>query len=144
MHDEGDIDLGNECSSESEDDLNDESLQVELARWANEFLGKHNAVDSLLSLLKKNGHQNLPSSTRTLLGTTRSISVQVKSGMDYIYLPLAAELFKHFKRHPPNMVDRIDSLEISLNVDGMLKLYFIDHVILALLVCTKEIHGGQL
>lgn len=120
LHDEGDVDLiGNECSSESEDDLNDESLQVELASWANEFLVKHNAVDSLLALLKKNGHQNLPSSARTLLGTTRSISVQVKSGMDYIYLPLAAELLKHFKRHPPNMVDRIDSLEISLNVDGL-------------------------
>ena len=35
LHDEGDIGLiGNECSSESEDDLNDESLQVELAGWA--------------------------------------------------------------------------------------------------------------
>ena len=120
LHDEGDVDLiGNECSSESEDDLNDESLQVELASWANEFLVKHNAVDSLLALLKKNSHQNLPTSARTLLGTTRSISVQVKSGMDYIYLPLAAELLKHLKRHPPNMVDRIDSLEISLNVDGL-------------------------
>ncbi|CAB4023105.1 Hypothetical predicted protein [Paramuricea clavata] len=76
-------------------------------------------MDSLLALLKKSGHPNLPSSARTLLGTTRSISVQVKSGMDYVYLPLAAELLKHFKRHPPNIVNHIDSLEISLNVDGL-------------------------
>ncbi|CAB3977231.1 Hypothetical predicted protein [Paramuricea clavata] len=90
-----------------------------LASWANEFLVKHNAMDSLLALLKKRGHPNLPSSARTLLGTKRSISVQVKSGMDYVYLPLAAELLKHFKRHPPNIVDHIDSFEISLNVDGL-------------------------
>ena len=120
LPEEGDIGvIGNECSSDSEDDLNDESLQVELASWANEFLVKHNAMDSLLALLKKSGHPNLPSYARTLLGTTRSISVQVKSGMDYVYLPLAAELLKHFKRHPPNIVDHIDSLEISLNVDGL-------------------------
>ena len=56
-------------------DLNDECLQVELASWANEFLVKHNAVDSLLALLIKNGHQNLPSSARTFLGKIRSISV---------------------------------------------------------------------
>ena len=98
LHEEGDIVvIGNEYSSDSEDDLNDESLQVELASWANEFPVKHNTMNGLLALLKKNGHPNLPSSARTLLGTTRSVSVQVKSGMDYIYLPLAAELLKHFK-----------------------------------------------
>ncbi len=34
LHEEGDLGvIGNECSSDSEDDLNDESLQVELQSW---------------------------------------------------------------------------------------------------------------
>lgn len=119
-----DLALGNDfgCSSDSEDDLlllKDDCLEEGLAEWASKFLIKQNAVDSLLMLLKQNGHPNLPASARTLLKTTRDIAIQTKSGMEYVYFPVASELLKQFKKYPPAIVDKTDSLEISLNVDGL-------------------------
>lgn len=57
-------------SSDLEEDVNDDGLPNGLANWANGFLIKHNALDSLLVLLKNNG---LPGSARTLLKTTRNV-----------------------------------------------------------------------
>ena len=106
-------------SSDIEEDVNDDGLPNGLANWANEFLIKHNALDSLLVLLKNNGHSGLPGSARTLLKTTRNVSIQMKSGMEYVYLSLPGELLKTFKKFPPNIVNFTDSLEISLNIDGL-------------------------
>ena len=39
--------------------------------------------------------------------------------MEYVYFPLAAQLLEHFKRYPVETVREIDSLEISLNIDGL-------------------------
>ncbi|CAB4028785.1 Hypothetical predicted protein [Paramuricea clavata] len=66
-----------------------------------------------------NGHPDLPACARTLLHTSRSISIQKKSGMEYVYFPLAAQLLHHFKRYPAETVRGMDTLEISLNVDGL-------------------------
>ena len=80
---------------------------------------KQNAVDSLLKILKQFGHPNLPSSARTLLNTTRTIPVQNKSGMQYIYFPLAIELLKNLGRYPSVITDAIETLELSFNIDGL-------------------------
>ena len=39
--------------------------------------------------------------------------------MEYVYFPLSEQLLRHLKRHPVDTVCRTDSLEISLNVDGL-------------------------
>lgn len=107
-------------SSDSEDDyLKDEIIENELASWANKFQIKQNALDSLLAILQNNGHPNLPSSSRTLLKTVRSIPLQTKSGMQYVYFPIAAELSKYFGKYPAATAQVTDHLEISLNVDGL-------------------------
>ena len=80
---------------------------------------KQNAVDSLLKILKQFGHPNLPSLARTLLNTTRTIPVQNKSGMQYIYFPLAIELLKNLGRYPSVITDAIETLELSFNIDGL-------------------------
>ena len=61
----------------------------------------------------------MPVTARTLLQTERNITIQKKSGMEYIYFPLASQLLKHFKKYPPDTVRGANSLEISLNVDGL-------------------------
>ena len=90
-----------------------------LVSWANKFMVKQNALDSLLCLLKDNGHSELPTCARTLLQTCRTVSIQSKSGMEYIYFPLATQLLKHFKGYPVEAVRGLDTLEISINVDGL-------------------------
>ena len=117
--DDDEVDLHVSTCSESEDELPNVSLRDGLAKWANEHLVKHNALDSLLAILKQNGHSDLPGSARALLGTRRNVSVQMKSGMEYDYLSLPDELLQHFKKLPSSITDKTKSLEISLNVDGL-------------------------
>lgn len=60
-------------------------LSDRLAQWINQFQIKHNAVDSLLNILRENGHPELPKTARTLLATCDRVDWEVKSGMKYIY-----------------------------------------------------------
>ena len=78
-------------SSSEDDNLNDDPLGEGLVNWANKVLIKQNALDSLLVLLKSNGHPDLPGCAHTLLHTSRSISFQKKLGTEYVYFPLAAQ-----------------------------------------------------
>ena len=83
-----------DCSSFSDfedNNLNDRSLRQGLGKWANKFQVKQNTIDGLLELVDENGHTHLPTSARTLLLTARSIHVQTKSGMEYIYFSLVSE-----------------------------------------------------
>ena len=58
---------------------------------------KHNAVDSLLKIVKKSGHDQLPGSARSLIKTARYVPLAEKSGMQYIYFPVKEELMEQFK-----------------------------------------------
>ena len=125
LHDTADIagvggDHFTGSSSDSDDDvLDDISFREGLADWTNKYSIKQNALDGLLGLLKANGHPDLPGCARTLLQTSRNIPIQQKSGMEYVYFPFSEQLLRHFMRHPVDTICRTDSLEISLNVDGL-------------------------
>ena len=110
---------GNYSSDSDDESLRDDSLREGLVNWTNKFLIKQNALDGLLVLLKRSGHPDLPGCSHILLQTSRTISIQKKSGMEYVYFPLAAQLLEHFNRYPVETVREIDSLEISLNIDGL-------------------------
>ena len=77
---------------------------------------EHNAVDSLLKILKKSGHDQLPGSARSLIKTARYVPLAEKSGMQYIYFPVKEELMRQFLRYPTMMKESVTTLEISLNI----------------------------
>ena len=97
----------------------DSNLREGLVNWENQFLVKQNALDNLLMLLKQNGHRNFPSSARTLLQTSRNISIEMKSGMEYVYFNVSDQILKHFKQYLADAVAEIDSIQIFLNIDGL-------------------------
>ena len=99
-------------------DSDEIGLQDRLVNWVNDFQVKHNAVDSLLKLLKQSGHSELPSTARSLLSTAR-VNTQIKSGMQYLHFPLADVLLRNFLSYPRSTRQNVDFLEISLNIDGI-------------------------
>ena len=109
----------NSCLSDDSDQLENCSLKDELVTWVNNFQVKHNAVDGLLKLLKQSGHSELPSTARSLLATPRLVSIDHKSEMEYIYFPLENALLENFQSYPDSVKDSVDTLEISLNIDGI-------------------------
>lgn len=106
-------------SSDSESENERDSLEDRLALWAVGHREKHNAVDSLLKILREVGHPELPSTARTLLSTTRNVEIQIKSGMEYYYFGLKDELLKHFKMYSLQKKTDVNTLQISLNIDGL-------------------------
>ena len=60
------------------------SFREQLKEWTIDFGEKHNAVDALLKVLKKNGHPELPSTARTLLESTNEVDVETESGMQCV------------------------------------------------------------
>jgi hypothetical protein len=112
------------CSSDSENDSDTEeseqtNLRSELATWANEFQVKHTAVDSLVKLLKKCGHPDMPSTARTLLQTAREVPTEMKSGMTYVYLGLVEQLLKTMGKYPQEELEALSEIKLALNIDGI-------------------------
>ena len=126
--DASDVDIWNNIdnhiieSSDSEiEDIQREdiSFRKEIIAWANTYQIKHNAIDSLLKLLRKNGHHELPASAKTLLKTVRDIMLDTKSDMQYTFFGVESEIVKNLDKYPQEIKDNIDFLDISLNVDGL-------------------------
>ena len=110
------------CSSDSESEStlpSAQPLENELAVWVNDYQVKHNAVDSLLQVLQRHGHSELPSTARTLLGSATEVITEIRSGMDYIYFGAKTEILKHIKSYPLDYRNKLENLEISLNIDGL-------------------------
>ena len=85
-------------SSDSEGENSLQGFEDDLATWVKNFGVCHNAVDSLLKLLRQYGHSTLPKTTRTLLKTKRNIEIDNVSGMEYVYFGVGKELLKSLKK----------------------------------------------
>ncbi|KAL0148339.1 hypothetical protein M9458_056319 [Cirrhinus mrigala] len=110
--------LGSDLEEEAEDDSRDLSLAAELSTWASEHQIKHNALDNLLKLLQRHGHNELPSTARTLLHTPRQLDVKQISGMEYVYFPLTQKLQEALDSYSPDATE-LHCLDLSFNIDGL-------------------------
>lgn len=118
---DGIIDEPEEIISSSSDEEREEDLAPLLAQWVIHYGVKHNATDSLLKLLRSRKalrHENLPSTSLTLLKTESEVATMV-SGMEYIYLVLEKGIQEHFSRYSKEVTSTTDVIEISLNIDGL-------------------------
>ena len=79
----------------------------------------HRNVDELLKLLTRHGHSDLPSTTRTLLGTLKRVVIDRKSGVEYKHIGLRDGIVTQLSKYPAVVIDETNCIEISLNVDGM-------------------------
>lgn len=79
------------------------------------FQVKHNAVDALLNILKRHGHEDLPHTARTLFGHTNNYELTTKYGVKSGQFNVADQLSKHLSRYPaPSAVTWL-----ALNIDGL-------------------------
>ncbi len=105
-------------SSESEEDMTS-MLKEELSEWASMFHVKHSAIDALLTILKRHGHADLPQTVRTLFDRSNKYEVNTRDGVDIIKLTVSDQLSKHLSRYPTALTEHLQSLDLSLNIDGL-------------------------
>lgn len=86
----------------------------QLKSWALANRISMSGLDSLLTILKANGHTELPKSYRTLLQTPRQIDLRSLSIGEYWYRGLTACLNIAFLK-----LDRDLSVRLIFNVDGL-------------------------
>lgn len=88
-----------------------------LALWASKNNITREAVNELLELLRKNGH-DLPKDSRTLMETPRYVEVLEKCGGHYFYFGIDLCLQNILRTHPA-FVKENDSVKLSVNIDGI-------------------------
>ena len=76
------------------------------------------AGDSLLKVLQIH-HPELPSSSRTLLETPREVTCIKDSVQQVAYLGLEEQIQDALSQCPAEKLDKIDRLELGVNVDGL-------------------------
>jgi len=104
-------------SSDSKQDAT--TLKEELSKWACKFQVKHNAVDALLKILKIHGHAELPYTARTLFANEKHYELTTKDAVESVQFNVADQVSKHLSRYPAAVTDHLQSLDLSLNVDGL-------------------------
>ncbi len=82
-----DSDVSEQFSDKDSLEMGDSNSNIArgIASWSMENGFAHYAIDGLLKLLKKHGTKDLPSCSRTLLDTPKSVNIQQKSRMEYFY-----------------------------------------------------------
>lgn len=105
----------NSSGSQSDNELTDESLRVNLAKWAVDFNVNRDAVGELLKLLHPH-HPQLPLDHRTLLSTPRSTSVCSVAGGVYHHIGIESCLLKLFQS---GMLPVTGTVSIQINIDGL-------------------------
>ena len=94
-----------------------DNLAEEFKKWISVYNIKHNAADALLKILRDQGHEDLPSTAKTLLKTKR-IESQMVSGVECVNFGVMEQLITCLNRYPCDVID-ITEIEVSLNVDGL-------------------------
>ena len=112
--------IGTDSDSELSDTSTD-GLIEELRAWTDTFNIAGNAVDNLLKIFKRRGHQDLPATARGLLKTPRAIETRVVSKMDYFHFGLHKMLINYLKRFhmDADATAGIETLHLALNIDGL-------------------------
>ena len=99
------------------------SASQALAQWARDTNVPQSAVDMLLKTLKKVDPQtipDLPSTARTLMSTSKvAVTTQTLSGMEHTNMGVKKSLLSHLMRYPQETRAALETLEISLNIDGL-------------------------
>lgn len=95
-------------------------LTNELCKWANEFQINQIALTSLLQVLSRHGHNDLPRDARTLLNTPRSGTHDIKtlSKGQYVHYGLLKALTSIGNRFP-HAFDHRNVIHLDLNIDGL-------------------------
>lgn len=110
------------ASSESDIELQDQksTFKAHLATWATKECISLKAMDSLLNILRTyGGHDNLPSSSRTLLETPRStITKNVGVGGSYWHCGLKLGLIQFLEKARTYHIVN-DSIDLMINIDGL-------------------------
>lgn len=105
-------------SSESEKEIMP-TLREHLSEWACMFQVKHNAVDALLNILRRHGHAELPHTARTLFGSEKHYELTIKDGVESVQFSVADQLSKYLSKYPAAVTDHLESLDLSINIDGL-------------------------
>ncbi|MGL5903842.1 MAG: hypothetical protein ACRCZO_14270, partial [Cetobacterium sp.] len=116
-----DSDVSEQFSDEDSLTMGDSNSNIarDIASWSTENGIAHNALDSLLKLLKKHGTKDLPSTSRTLLNTPKAVNIQQKSGMEYFFFGVEKMLKNHMQKHSVETTTRMQILELKLHIDGL-------------------------
>ncbi len=110
-----------EIHNDSEDDRFEEvsehpdDLCSDLADWAVTNNQTHKSINELLKILRKHGHHELPTDSRTLLSTPRVIERQTKCGGEYIYYGIEKGICRILLQCPAST----ESIAVCINVDGV-------------------------
>ncbi len=108
-----------DTDSDTDSELHPSSLNDDLATWATEHKITHVALNSLLSLLRKQD-LNLPKDARTLLGTVRSnrTEVQNKAGGQYYHFGLL-ESISGVLYSNMDILRNMSNLKLQVSIDGL-------------------------
>jgi len=119
---------GNEVDPDNESPLREPevceskaSLQPSLTEWALNFNISHSAVDSLLTILRSHGHDELPKRATTLLGTVHCVSKYLKemAGGQYWYRGIKTYLDTYFEPSMSCIIDEQKSVVLDVFIDGL-------------------------
>lgn len=105
--------------SDSDDSDSAKLFSEGLAKWISQSTVSQADSDKLLLFLKSNGHPELPLTTRTLLGTKRSVELRNVSDMDFCNLVLSQQLSNNLNCYSRSDLLVVDTLELTLNIDGI-------------------------
>jgi hypothetical protein len=92
-------------------------FKAELANWATSHNVNHSSLDSLLTLLRRNGHDTLPKTARTLLKTPKFTVVKQVPPGEYVHFGLENCIIDHLRMLLPE--DLPKKIDILVNVDGV-------------------------
>ena len=114
------VDLNEECIGAVAGIDNDgvSSISEELASWATKNNCRRDAVNELLKILRRHGHDSLPKDARTLLQTPRQVLAVNKCGGQYIYLGIAKGIMNVLSSNPSFCAESTN-IELVVNIDGL-------------------------